>query len=66
MKIKEIRALSAQELKEKLSHFKKEIMDFEFKRRGTVEKPHLFKINRKAIARIMTVLKEKANESGKK
>jgi len=66
MKIKEVRALSKAELKEKLSHFKKELMNLEFKRRSSVEKPHLFKINRRAIARIMTVLKEKANESGKK
>jgi len=65
MKVKEVRALSKQELKEKLGHFKKELMGLEFKRRSSVEKPHLFKINRKAIARIMTVLKEKANESGK-
>ncbi len=66
MKIKEIRALSKQELNEKLGHFKKELMDLQFKRTSSVEKPHLFKSSRRAIARILTVLKEKANESDKK
>lgn len=66
MKIKEVRALSKQELKEKLGHFRKELMDLEFKRTSSVEKPHFFKLNRRAIARIMTVLKEKANEADKK
>lgn len=59
MKIKDIRALSKEELKEKLNNFKKELMELEFKRKAQVEKPHLFKVTRKSIARILTVLKEK-------
>ncbi len=66
MKIKDVRALSKEELKEKVSNIKKEIMDLEFKRAGNVEKPHLFKQARKTIARINTVLKEKENEADKR
>lgn len=65
MKIKDIRALSKEELKEKVSELKKEIMDFEFKRSGNLEKPHVFRSARKTIARILTVLKEKENETNK-
>lgn len=65
MNIKDIRGLSKEELKEKVSDLKKELMDFEFKRTSNVEKPHLFKQARKAIARILTVLKEKENETNK-
>lgn len=65
MKIKDIRALSKEELREKVSELKKEIMDFEFKRSGNLEKPHIFRNARKTIARILTVLKEKENETNK-
>jgi large subunit ribosomal protein L29 len=65
MKIKDLRALSKEELTEKVSGLKKEIMDFEFKRSGSLEKPHVFRNARKTIARILTVLKEKENETNK-
>ena len=65
MKIKDIRALSKEELKEKISGLRKELMDFEFKRSGNLEKPHVFRNARKTIARILTVLKEKENETNK-
>ncbi|MCK9614515.1 MAG: 50S ribosomal protein L29 [Candidatus Omnitrophica bacterium] len=66
MKIKDIRALSKEELKEKISDLRKELMDFEFKRSGNLEKPHVFRVARKTIARILTVLKEKENETNKR
>jgi large subunit ribosomal protein L29 len=65
MKIKDVRALSEQELKEKLDGLKKDLMDLEFKRRSRVEKPHSFKLIRKDIARIKTVLRENKYESSR-
>jgi large subunit ribosomal protein L29 len=59
MKIKDLRGLSKEELKEKLEIFDKNLMELQFKRRSSVEKPHLFKQIKKDRARILTVLREK-------
>ncbi|MEI8350344.1 MAG: 50S ribosomal protein L29 [Candidatus Omnitrophota bacterium] len=65
MDAKETRALSEQELKEKIEGFSKQLMEMQFKRRTGVEKPHLFKQTRRDIARMRTVLREKKNEKAK-
>lgn len=62
MKPEELKALSKEELGEKMQELQKQLMDLQFKRRSGVEKPHLFKQVKKDLARILTVLKEKENE----
>jgi len=62
MDAKELRALSKQELNEKLSQLYKQLMDYQFKRKTGIEKPHLFGQTKREIARILTILKEKGNE----
>ncbi len=59
MEIKELRGLSDQELQDKLDDLNKQLMELQFKRRSGVEKPHLFKVVKKDIARIFTVLNKK-------
>ena len=60
MKIKELIGLSVEELKGKLEGLKKSLFDFNFQRKyGKVEKPHLFRLAKRDIARILTVLREK-------
>lgn len=59
MKAKELKVLAKEELGEKLEGLKKQLMDLQFKRNIGVEKPHMFKVLKKDIARIHTVLKEK-------
>jgi large subunit ribosomal protein L29 len=66
MKVKELRPLSKEELKEKLQSLEKELMDLQFKRRSGVEKPHFFKKHKKDIARILTILREKRDETEQK
>jgi large subunit ribosomal protein L29 len=58
MKLKDLRGLSKQELKEKLEGLDKELMELQFKRRSRVEKPHFFKQIKKDRARILTILNE--------
>ena len=59
MKFEELQGLSKQELQAKLDDLNKQLMELQFKRRSGVEKPHLFKVVKKDIARIFTVLNEK-------
>ena len=59
MKFEELQGLSKQELQAKLEDLNKQLMELQFKRRSGVEKPHLFKVVKKDIARIFTVLNEK-------
>ena len=67
MKIEELRGLSEQELQDKLDDLNKQLMGLQFKRRSGVEKPHFFKVVKKDIARIFTVLNEKQGaDSGKR
>ncbi|MFC1514541.1 50S ribosomal protein L29 [Candidatus Omnitrophota bacterium] len=64
MKIKELRNFSEEELLERAESLKKEIFDLNFQRKyGKIEKPHFFRLHKKEIARIMTVLKEKEDGS---
>ena len=66
MKIEELRGLSEQELQDKLDDLNKQLMELQFKRRSGVEKPHLFKVVKKDIARILTVLNEKQGADSEK
>ncbi len=66
MEIKELHGLSEQELQDKLDDLNKQLMELQFKRRSGVEKPHLFKVVKKDIARILTVLNEKQGADSEK
>jgi len=66
VKIEELRGLSEQELQDKLDDLNKQLMELQFKRRSGVEKPHLFKVVKKDIARIFTVLNEKQGAESEK
>lgn len=66
MEIKELRGLSDQELGDKLDDLNKQLMELQFKRRSGAEKPHLFKVVKKNIARIFTVLNEKQGVGSEK
>jgi len=68
-KQKDFKALSKQELNEKLNELHKQFMELQFKRRSGVEKPHMFKLVRKDIARILTIMNAKqmdAKQEGSK
>lgn len=61
MKIKELRELSVEDLRQKEHSFKEELFNLNYQRRfGRVEKPHRFRMLKKDIARIETLIKEKA------
>lgn len=70
MKVKELKDLSSDELIQKEKEYKKELFNLNFQRKnGNVEKPSQFKLLKKDIARILTILKERDVEderSGKK
>lgn len=66
MEAKELRGLSEQELEVKLKDLNRQLMDLQFKRRSGVEKPHLFKLVKKDIARILMVLNEKQGADSEK
>lgn len=60
MKPKEMQALSSEDLLQKEKTFKKELFDLNYQRKmGRVEKPGRFRTNKKDIARIQTVLRER-------
>ncbi len=61
-KAKELRGLSSGELDQKIQALQKELHELRQKRvSGQLDKPHLFKINHKQIARILTLKKENEN-----
>jgi len=59
MKARELKTLSKEELKEKLSGLYKLQMELDFKRNANAEKPHMFQQTRREIARILTILNAK-------
>jgi len=60
MNIKEIRDKSSEELTKTLDELKVELFDLRFQRAtGSIENPMRIRENKKAIARILTVLKER-------
>ena len=63
MNIKEIRDMSSEELKKALEESKVELFDLRFQRAtGSIENPMKIRDNKKSIARILTVLKERQSE----
>jgi large subunit ribosomal protein L29 len=66
MKVNQLRELSLDELTQKEKDFKKELFDLNYQRKmGNVEKPGRFRILKRDIARIFTILRERELE-GKK
>lgn len=66
MKASELKGLSTEELVQKEKAFKKELFDLNYQRKmGQVEKPSRFKMLKKDIARVLTIIKEKEIENGR-
>lgn len=67
MKIAEIRELNAEELIQRLAALKKQLFDLRMDRAaGKLEKPHRLSQVRRDVARVLTVLKQKAPVPGGK
>lgn len=63
MKAKDLKGLNPEDLLQKEKELKKELFDLNYQRKmGQVEKPGRFRVIKRDIARILTVL----NEKGKK
>ncbi len=61
-KVGDLRALSAQELDQKITAIEKELHDLRQKKiTGQLDKPHLFKRSRRQIAQVLTVKREAKN-----
>lgn len=66
MKADQLRELSSEELGEKEKGFKKELFDLNFQRKmGNVEKPGRFRVLKRDIARVATILRERQIEEKK-
>jgi large subunit ribosomal protein L29 len=64
MKAKELRDLSTEELTQKEKIFKKDLFELNnLKRLGQVEKPSRFRLIKRDIAKILTILKERELEN---
>jgi large subunit ribosomal protein L29 len=62
MKVKELRELSKDELEKKLNDFREEYRKIRFaKIKGELKNPLKKRIVKRAIARILTIMKEKQN-----
>jgi len=66
VKAKDLENLSKEELQNKLNDLNKQLMELQFKRKSGVEKPHLFKVFKKDIARILTILNKNKEPEGEK
>ena len=63
MKADKLRELSSEELIQKEKGFKKDLFDLNFQRKmGNVEKPGHFRILKRDIARVYTILRERELE----
>lgn len=63
--VKELRALSNEELEAKIKEAKKELFDLRLKQStGALEKPSRIHELRKNVARMNTILNERKNENG--
>ena len=66
MKAKDLRAMSSDELVQKERDYKKELFDLSYQRKmGNVEKPNRFRVLKRDIARIFTILRERDIEEKK-
>jgi len=64
MKTEDLKGLSSDELIQKEKAFKKSLFELNYQRKmGNVEKPHQFRVLKRDIARIMTILKERDLEN---
>jgi large subunit ribosomal protein L29 len=62
-KARDLRSLSAQELEHKRAALEKELHDLRQKKiTGQLEKPHQFKVARRQVAQINTIMREKKND----
>jgi len=62
MKVTELRQLAKEELQQKLNALHEEKIKLNYQKRvGSLDKPHKFRELRKDIAKIKTILREKAN-----
>jgi large subunit ribosomal protein L29 len=60
MKPSEIRQLSDEEIKQRIKELEEELLNLRFQKAlGQLEKPHRFKMIRKDIARMKTILRER-------
>jgi large subunit ribosomal protein L29 len=67
MKIQELRNLSREELELKEKTLKEELFKLNLQRyTGRVDKPHMFRLVKKEIARIKTLLNEKKEKANGK
>jgi len=65
MKSNEIRKMSTEEINKKIEELKDELFDLRMKQATSlVEKPHKINEDRKTIARMKTILKERELEEG--
>jgi large subunit ribosomal protein L29 len=63
LKISEISALDGKAINQKVSDLRKELFDMRLQRSTTnIEKTHLFKENKRDIARLLTVLNSKESK----
>ncbi len=64
MKVSEIKNLSLEELDQKEKAFKKELFELNYQRKnGALEKPSNFRLLKRDIARIHTILRERELET---
>ncbi|MBN3039242.1 MAG: 50S ribosomal protein L29 [Candidatus Omnitrophica bacterium] len=64
MKPKEIREMTKEELEQKIVSLKEQLFNLRYQAKtGRLEKPSQIRNAKKDIARINTIIKEKANES---
>jgi len=65
MKAKEFRGLSTEELTQKEKGFKKDLFEMNYQRKmGNVEKPARFKLLKRDIAKILTIIRERELKNG--
>ena len=66
MKAKDFRSLSPEDLRQKEKTLKKDLFELRYQRKiGRVERPSMFKLIKKDIARIQTILNERENDGNK-
>ncbi len=62
LKASDIRNMTASEIEHKIATLREELFKFRFEQKtGRVEKPHRIKEIRRDIARLYTILRERAN-----
>ena len=66
MKAAELREMTNEELKDLLNKLKEELFELRLqKARASLGQPHRFKLVKRDIARILTILREREKEHGK-